>query len=341
LPRVLKRAPRGGTILPMTRERSIAPATLTQLTTRGVDVEIAALADRQHGVVPLAQLVALGLGPSAVRERVRAGRLHRIHRGVYSVGYSSLTAEGRWMAAVLACGEGAVLSHRSAAILWGLREGGGPRVEVTSRRRVGRTRAGILVHWRAGLDASDLTARDGIPCTSVARTLLDLAEALAPDGVERACARAEVLRLFDRRALDELLARSVGRRGTRRLREVLGRLDPRSALTRSEIERLFLGLCRDFGLRTPLVNDWVELDGSGFQPDFLWPDERLIVETDGGAVHQTRRAFEDDRRRDQLLAVAGYRTLRFTWRQVTYEPARVALTVGAVLAERSVTPTSP
>jgi hypothetical protein len=166
----------------------------TKSSTRLLDRAIAAIAGRQHGVVSLEQLRALTLSDRAVRGRVVAGRLHSLHEGVYAVGHTSLTPEGRWMAAVLACGEGAVLSHRSAAILWGLREGGGPRVEVTSRRRVGRTREGILVHWRPGLDASDMTARDGIPCTSVARTLLDLAEALTPDGVERACSRAEALR---------------------------------------------------------------------------------------------------------------------------------------------------
>jgi hypothetical protein len=112
---------------------------------------------------------------------------------------------------------------------------------------------------------------------------------------------------------------------------VLGGLDPRSSLTRIEIERRFLALCRDCDLPPPLTSGWVQLDGFGFEPDFLWPEQRLIAETDAGAVHRTRRAFESDRLRDQLLAVAGYRTLRFTWRQVTGEPARVGFTVRTVL----------
>jgi very-short-patch-repair endonuclease len=176
-----------------------------------------------------------------------------------------------------------------------------------------------------------VTVADAIPCTSVACTLLDLA-AVEPDRVvENACDRAEQLQIFDLRALEDILARNPRAQGAGRLRRVLRRLDSRSGLTRSEIERLFLALCRDHGLPPPLVNQWIQLDGFGFEPDFLWPEQRLIVETDGGAVHRTRRAFEDDRRRDQLLAVAGYTTLRFTWRQLTDEPERVAFTIKTVL----------
>lgn len=205
---------------------------------------IAALAELQHGVISLPQLKRLGLGPSAVRERVQAGRLHGIHRGVYAVGHPLLTAEGRWMAAVLACGEGAALSHRSAAILWGLRAGGGTRVEVTTPRRTGRTRTGIRVHTRRRLTVADLATCRRVPCTSVARTLLDLATILRPSELENARDRAEQLRLFDRRAIDELLARAQGERGTKRMREMLENLDPSGVLTRTEIERLMLALCR-------------------------------------------------------------------------------------------------
>lgn len=133
------------------------------------------------------------------------------------------------------------------------------------------------------------------------------------------CDRAEQLRLFDRRAIDELLARAQGERGTKRMREMLENLDPSGVPTRTEIERLMLALCRTYSLTPPVVNGWIQLDGVGFSPDFLWPEAKLIVETDGG-THRTRRAFEADRRRDQLLAEAGYTTLRFTWRQITIEP---------------------
>jgi very-short-patch-repair endonuclease len=185
----------------------------------------------------------------------------------------------------------------------------------------------------------DEAACSGIPCTSVARTLLDLAAILRADELENACDRAEQLRLFDGRAIEELLARAQGERGTKRMRDMLEQLDPSGALTRSEIERLMLALCRTYSLTEPVVNGWIPLDGVGFSPDFLWPAAKLIVETDGAEAHRTRRAFEADRRRDQLLAEAGYTTLRFTWRQVTTEPERVARTIEAVL-QRSVTPTS-
>jgi predicted transcriptional regulator of viral defense system len=270
----------------------------------GREGEVAALARRQHGVVALPQLGELGLQPRAVRARVAAGRLHRIHQGVYAVGHPLLTAEGRWMAAVLACGEGTLLSHRSAAILWGLRESGGPRVDVSTTRRVGRGRAGIRVHLRASLGAADSGSCRGVPCTSVARTLLDLAAVLRPSELENACDRAEQLRLFDGRAIEELLARAQGERGTKRMRDMLEQLDPSGALTRSEIERLMLALCRTYSLAEPVVNGWIPLDGVGFSPDFLWPAAKLIVETDGAEAHRTRRAFEADRRRDQLLAAA-------------------------------------
>ena len=305
----------------------------------GLEGAIAALAGRQHGVVALPQLVGLGLQARAVRARVTAGRLHRVYPGVYAVGHPLLTAEGRWMAAVLACGHGALLSHRSAAVLWGLREGGGARVDVTTARRVGRGRAPIRVHWRPSVAAADACSCHGVPCTSVARTLLDLAAVVSGSELEKACDRAEQLRLFDGRAIDALLSRAQGERGTRRLRETLEQLDPQTALTRTEIERLMLALCKAHPLPQPVVNGWIQLNGIGFEPDFLWPQQRLIVETDGRTTHLTRKAFEADRRRDQLLAEAGYMTLRLTWRQVTDEPERVARTIAAVL-KRAVTHTS-
>ena len=200
-------------------------------------------------------------------------------------------------------------------------------MDVTAPRRTGRTRAGIRVHWRPSLAGVDVTAWDGIPCTSVALTLLDLASVLSPKELEKAC---EQLGLFNGRALDDLLACARGERGTKRLRTTLERLEPATARTRTEIERLMLALCRTHILPQPVVNGWIQLDGIGFEPDFLWPEANLIVETDGGG-HRTRRAFEQDRRRDQLLAEAGYTTLRFTWRQLTTEPERVARTIRALL----------
>jgi hypothetical protein len=296
---------------------------------------LAALAERQHGVVSLAQLQALGLGPSAVRNRVARGVLHRVHQGVYAVGHPLLSARGRWMAAVLACGPGAVLSHRSAAMLWGLHEAATAQVDVTSPGRAGRGRRGIAAHSAATLDRRDVTAVDRIPCTTVARTLLDLAELLDRPGLERACERAERLGLFDGRAVEEVLARATGRSGSAALAAVLEAWRPEVLRTRSELERRFLGLCSAADVPRPEPNAWIPLPGGGaIEVDFLWRGAGLVVETDGHCFHGTRRAFEDDRRRDQRLLVAGFTVARFTWRQVLERPREVAATVRRLLRDR-------
>jgi len=294
---------------------------------------IAELAWGQHNVVALRQLRALGLSASAVRDRVASGRLHRVHVGVYAVGHAKLTAKGCWIAAVLACGDGAALSHRSAAALWGLRPDNRASSDVTSRGRAGRRRSGVVAHLGRGLMPVDVTVVDGIPCTSLARTLLDLAEVVDRRGLERAIDRAEVLRLLDMRPVDDVIARANGRRGVALLRSVLGEHDPGSTITESELEELLLAICRTAGLPTPEVNVWVPVPGEQFKVDSLWRRERLIVETDGRDVHTTRRAFERDRERDQRLMLAGWRVVRFTWRQLTREPERVAATLRALLAQ--------
>jgi very-short-patch-repair endonuclease len=282
----------------------------------------------------LNQLRALGLCPSAVRERVAAGKLHRVHRGVYSVGHSVLSVEGRWMAAVLACGPGAVLSHRSAAALWGLRPSARARIDVTAPRRAGRVREGIDVHSGATLLPRDVTSVRGIPCTTVARTLLDLAEVVDRRGVERACDQAEVLRLYDGKAVDDVLGRATGRHGASRLHAVLAEYEVGENITHRELEERFLLLCRNSNLPKPKVNAWVQLPDGAVQADFLWADERLIVETDGRATHGTRRSFESDRRRDQRLLVAGWHVMRRTWRQVTREPTELVESLRTQLARR-------
>lgn len=317
---------------PMTGVWSIATACGTQGTRPPNDRALARLAERQHGVVALSQLKGLGLSPSGVRTRVAAGRLHRVHRGVYAVGHSILKNEGRWLAAVLACGPGAALSHRAGAALLGLRPSARAVVDVTSPRRTGRKRAGIDVHAGDTLRAADVTSVSGIWCTTVSRTLLDLAEVLDRRALERACDQAEVLRLFDHRGLADVLARARGRRGATILATLLAEHRAGETVTRSQLEERFLDICTAAGLPRPTVNAHVWLDGSAIEVDFHWPAHRLAVETDGHASHGTRQAFERDRERDRHLVLAGWRVVRFTWRQVIEAPSEVAGTLRALLA---------
>lgn len=296
----------------------------------GPDPLIAARAFAQHGVVTLRQLEALALSPSAVRSRVAAGRLHRVHAGVYSVGHARLTREGRYMAAVLACGHGALLSYRSCGALLGLRASSRAVIDVTSPTRAGRKRAGIEVHACATA-SDDAIQRNAIPCTSVARTLLDLAAVINRRELERACDRAEMLQVFDLRALQDVLTRANGHRGAGPLRAVLAGHSIGADVTRSELEERFLALCESAALPRPQCNAWLALGPDGVEADFVWRRQRLVVETDGRIVHSTRQAFERDRRRDQRLMLAGWRVVRFTWREVVGEPGVVAETVRALL----------
>jgi predicted transcriptional regulator of viral defense system len=293
---------------------------------------IAALGRRQHGVVGLDDLVELGLSPSAIRSRVASGRLHRVHRGVFAVGHATLTRRGRLMAAVLACGEEAAVGYRCACELHELPVRRGPLIDVVSPRRTGRRRDGIRVHSGATLATHDRTVIDSIPCTSLARTLLDVADDATRREVERAIDRAEQQQVLDMRALDDVLARADGRRGAKLLRAVLAEHRAGSTLTRSELEEAFLAICRAVGLPPEAVNAWIPFpDGGGAEADFLWRAEHLIVEVDGRDVHTTRRAFDSDRRRDQRLMLLGWRVVRFTWRQVMFEPAYVAETLRGLL----------
>ncbi len=296
-----------------------------------LDQAIAGLAARQHGVVALRQLVDLGLSTSAARSRVSSGRLHRLHSGVVAVGYARLTSHGHHMAAVLACGPGAVLSHRSAAAKHKLRSSQRGKIDVTAPGESGRRRAGIDPHSSV-LHPHDVAAVDDIPCTTVARTLLDLAEVLDRRGLERACEQAEVLRVFDLRALEDVLRRANGRHGAPRLRSLLADFAIEPVFTRRELEERFLRLCRDHGLAAPEVNAQIVLCDGALESDFVWRSQRLVAETDGRAVHLTRGAFESDRRRDQRLMLGGWRVARFTWRQLADDPATVVATLRGLFA---------
>lgn len=309
------------------------PAVRRNVEHPSLDRAIAERATRQHGVVALAQLAALGLGPSGVRNRVARGRLHRVHRGVFAVGHPILGQRGRFMAAVLACGPRSALSYRSGGTLLGLRPRERPWVDVTAPGSAGRQRPGIRVHGGATLTPRDVRAVDAIPCTTVARTLLDLAEVLPAREVERALDRADELRVLDMDAIGDVLARANGRRGAAVLREVLGAHAVGSTPTRNDLEEAFLAICRGAGLPPDGVNVWIPYPGGGgAEADFVWRAERLDIEVDGREVHATRRAFEHDRRRDQRLALLGWRVVRFTWRQVFDEPAAVAGTLHGLLA---------
>jgi very-short-patch-repair endonuclease len=282
---------------------------------RAPDREIAELADRQHGVVATYQLVRLGLNHDEIRYRARIGRLHRIHRGVYAVGYSKLTPKGHRMAAVLAYGPNAVLSHRSAAAHWDI----GPgfwKIEVTTPQST-RSRKGTRSH-EATLHAEDVTVHDGIPVTSVARTILDLASQLNDDRLTRLIEAADRKERFDLEALDRAIARRPRTSGVVRLRRVLavyrGPTD-----TRSKLERDFRALILSNGLPEPQYNVVVE----GLTVDVYWPQWRLVVEIDGEPYHGNPHAFEADRIRDAILQKAGLRVLRVTGRRLTHDPAAV------------------
>ena len=285
----------------------------------------------QHGVVSLEQLGALGLSPSGVRRRVACGRLVRVHAGVYATGHTPLTRKGRWMAAILACGHGAALCGRTAAAAQGLLHHDGA-IEVVAPLRRGKARPGLVVRERSDLVPSDRTVVDGIPCTSVARTLLDLAAVVWPDQLARACERAEELREFDLRALRDLVRRNRGRRGVRRLRLAMDAMRSLEPAARSELERRFLALCERSGIPRPHVNAWIEVSGSGLEVDFSWPHARLAVEVDGAAYHSDTAAFERDRERDRRLLLAGWRVMRVTWRQLEAQPAELAASLRALLS---------
>jgi very-short-patch-repair endonuclease len=294
------------------------------------DRVIAAIGGRQCGVVSRAQLLAAGIARGAIERRVRAGRLHSVHRGVYLVGHRVMANHAREMAALLACGAGAVVSHLSAAhLLQLLPYPANPRpVDVTVVGRQPTRRRGIKVHRVRVLDQRDIRV-GRVPATNAARTLLDLAAVLGTSRLERALAEAQVRRLVTERDLEDQLERNPRRPGTRALRRLLD-LDGGPAFTRSEAERRLLRLVRAAELPTPRVNSRL----GRYEVDFLWPEQRLVVEVDSFRFHSPRPRFERDRARDAALAAAGYTVIRVTWRQLVDAPEAVAARVAAALAVR-------
>ena len=287
------------------------------------------MAEQQWGVVARRQLSALGVSRHTADHWLRAGRLHRVHQGVYALGHTALRPEGHRLAAVLACGPGAVLSHRTAAAHWGLLRTDQTRIDVTAPR--GRHGApGIRLHRSRSLDAQDTTHHQGIPTTSVSRTLLDLAATARPSELERALAQSERLRLYDHHATTDVIARANGHRGTQVLAQATSR---KPKWTQNEWEAEFLNLIRQAGLPEPETNDALHVPDHGLcEPDFHWPQHHVIVETDGFETHGTRQAFRNDRAKDAALTAAGHSILRFTRDD---EPALALKRLRAVLARRS------
>jgi Transcriptional regulator, AbiEi antitoxin/Protein of unknown function (DUF559) len=276
-----------------------------------------ALAGKQHGLVTRRDLLELGFSADAIRHRIAKGRLHPIMRGVYAVGWPRLTRERRWMAAVLACGERALLSHRSAAALWGVIEDRRGAVDVSVRRRCEHRRAGIRAMSRPSLPSEDVGMKDDIPVTRPARTLLDLATELDPTTLERAINEVDKNDLVDPETLRATLDRYSGEPGVRALRSVLDKHTFR--LSDSDLEILFRPIAASAGLPQPSTKAWI----NGFEVDFFWPEFGLIVETDGLRYHRTPSAQARDRLRDQTHTASGLTQLRFTHRQVRYEPTYV------------------
>jgi hypothetical protein len=301
----------------MTDAICIDPHSEDECREHDLDAAIALLAKRQHGRVARRQLLALGLGPKAIHYRLRRSRLHEEYRGVYAVGHAAPTREGRWMAAVLAGGRDARLSHRSGAALRGIRPSGASVIDVTTPRAQ-RPRRGIRFH-RCSLPPDEVTVHDGIPVTTVPRTLFDLAALLTPRQLERALNEAEVLRLWDELSLVDLLQRYPRRHGSRTVRAVLDLREAAVTITRSDLEVLFL----EFVDRARLPQGEANGDVEGFEVDYVWREARVIVELDARSTHDTVAAFERDRERDRILLAAGWRTVRVTWKQLEFSPDRL------------------
>lgn len=280
------------------------------------DMRVADLADRQHRVVEYQQLRELGLGEGAIQYRADAGRLHRIHDGVYAVGHRKLARAGHLIAAVFACGKGAVVSHITAAVLWNLISRSTAAIHVTVPRSKKPRIDGVTVHLTRRLPDCDRDEVDGIPVTSVARTLLDIASVLPRPQLVRAIEQAERLRLFDMRAMEELLRRSRGKRGTKALRAALAEAASEPPDTRSPLEDRFRDFCRERGIEQPAFNVMI----AGYCVDAAWPSKRVVVELDSRRHHTGTDAFEGDRKRDTKLQVAGFQIARVTDWRLKHEP---------------------
>jgi hypothetical protein len=275
------------------------------------------------------QLIEQGLTPRMIERRLESGRLLALHRGVYALGHLRLSQRGRWLAAVLACGPAAALSHASAAALWGLARPRNGRIDVLVRAGRGKAgRAGIYMHGARSL-RPEMDTVDAIPVTTVSRTLLDFAEVVDERALRSAFEEADRLGLLERRPLEELCARSIGRRGLRAFGPLIAAAR-RPIATGSPLEDRFASLCEEHSLPPPSTNVLL----LGCEVDALWPRKRLVVELDGFAFHRHRAAFERDRARDAGFLAAGFAVLRLTHRRLLEEPEAVAAQLRGLLAAR-------
>jgi very-short-patch-repair endonuclease len=295
----------------------------------GLDQGITQLAEAQHGVVARRQLIELGLSDAQVKGRIAQSRLHVVHRGVYAVGHRMLSQRGRWMAAVLFAGPEAVLSHRSAAELWGIVPRRGRAIDVT-RRRGWRASPGIVVH-RDSISADEIETVAGIPCTCAPRTSLDLAGSASRGELQRVINQIEVRCLTHTLSVYDLLERYPRRRGAPMLRVLFDDRAETRGITRSRLEERFAALLARSDLPRPRLNTSLAVRGRFFEVDCLWREQRVIVELDGMQAHGTDLAFEKDRERDRLLIAEGWRVTRITWRQLRDDAPAVLADLSTLL----------
>jgi hypothetical protein len=298
--------------------------------TRLAERRLAALAARQFGVFDLRDARECGLQRGTIGRRVASGRWVRLYRGVYALGHDRLTQEGRWLAACRACGRDAVLSHRSAAAAWGLMAAGRARIDVTvPRSSLPRGHDGVRAHRSRIVEATRLGP---IPLTTVALTLLDLAPSMTPRALEELISQADLLRIYDGRAVRATLDAHSRRPGAPKLRALLDRLHGSGAArVRSKLETRFLELCDAHGLPAPQANTII----NGHEVDFHWPGTRIVVETDGWQHHRMPLRREADHGKRLELEAAGYRVIPLTWRQVTETPGPTAARLRCILAGAS------
>jgi hypothetical protein len=296
---------------------------------------IADTATAQGGVVSLDQLRDEGVSRRRAAERAEDGKLHRIHRGVYTVGHRSITRATHLRAAVLACGEGAVVSHGTAAALHGLWDKWPYLIDITVPVEAGRKIDGIRCRRCRYPQPEETGTRGGVTCTTVARTLVDLAGMVGLKTLRHSVGRAAILRRLDLQAVDLAIYNAKRRRGLKTLELALvpyRTKDGKVPDVRSDFETLMLPALLDMGLPRPQCNSWLHIDGERFLIDFLWDEAQVIVETDGRETHETPTAFQSDRRRDQFLTAAGYRVLRVTWSQIHGEGQAVLRRVSQALS---------